>query len=126
MNAKSRYDHLSSYRSQFLDTAVQCSKLTIPYLIQRDEFRVTHQSLRQPWQSVGAKGVVTLASKLMLSLLPPQPTFFKLQLRDDKLGEELAPERAAVHEPDDVLRLLLSLLLGLVYLPLPCLQSSPQ
>ena len=89
MNAKSRYDHLSSYRSQFLDTAVECSKLTIPYLIQRDEFRVTHQSLKQPWQSVGAKGVVTLASKLMLSLLPPQTTFFKLQVRDDKLGSEL-------------------------------------
>jgi hypothetical protein len=92
MNAKSRYDHLSSYRSQFLDTAVECSKLTIPYLIQRDEFRVTHQTLRQPWQSVGAKGVVTLASKLMLSLLPPQTTFFKLQVRDDKLGEELPAE----------------------------------
>ena len=92
MNAKSRYDHLSSYRSQFLDTAVECSKLTIPYLIQRDEFRVTHQKLVQPWQSVGAKGVVTLASKLMLSLLPPQTTFFKLQVRDDKLGEELPPE----------------------------------
>jgi hypothetical protein len=92
MNAKSRYDHLSSYRSQFLDTAVECSKLTIPYLIQRDEFRVTHQTLRQPWQSVGAKGVVTLASKLMLSLLPPQTTFFKLQVRDDKLGTELPAE----------------------------------
>jgi len=92
MNAKSRYDHLTSYRSQFLDTAVECSKLTIPYLIQRDEFRVTHQSLRQPWQSVGAKGVVTLASKLMLSLLPPQTTFFKLQVRDDKLGTELPAE----------------------------------
>ena len=92
MTAKGRYDHLTSYRSQFLDTAVECSKLTIPYLIQRDEFRVTHQTLKQPWQSVGAKGVVTLASKLMLSLLPPQTTFFKLQLRDDKLGEELPPE----------------------------------
>jgi hypothetical protein len=92
MSAKSRYDHLSSYRSQFLDTAVECSKLTIPYLIQRDEFRVTHQSLKQPWQSVGAKGVVTLAAKLMLSLLPPQTTFFKLQLRDDKLGTELPAE----------------------------------
>jgi hypothetical protein len=92
MTAKGRYDHLTSYRSQFLDTAVECSKLTIPYLIQRDEFRVTHQTLRQPWQSVGAKGVVTLASKLMLSLLPPQTTFFKLQVRDDKLGTELPPE----------------------------------
>jgi hypothetical protein len=92
MNAKSRYDHLSGYRSQFLDTAVRCSELTLPYLIQRDEYRTTHQNLIQPWQSVGAKGVVTLASKLMLSLLPPQTTFFKLQVRDDKLGEELPAE----------------------------------
>jgi len=89
MTARSRYDHLSTYRSQFLDIAVQCSELTLPYLIQRDENRVTHQTLRQPWQSVGAKAVVTLAAKLMLSLLPPQTTFFKLQVRDDKLGTEL-------------------------------------
>jgi hypothetical protein len=92
MDAKSRYDHLTSYRTNFLQTAVECSELTIPYLIQRDEFRVTHQSLKQPWQAVGAKGVVTLASKLMLALLPPQTTFFKLQLRDDKLGTELPAE----------------------------------
>jgi hypothetical protein len=89
MTARSRYDHLTSYRSQFLDTAIQCSELTLPYLIQRDEVRVTHKTLKQPWQSVGAKAVVTLSSKLMLGLLPPQTTFFKLQVRDDKLGAEL-------------------------------------
>ena len=92
MNAKARYDRLSSYRSEFLDTAVDCSKLTLPYLIQLDDYRVSHQQLKQPWQSVGAKGVVTLASKLMLALLPPQSTFFKLQVRDDKLGTELPAE----------------------------------
>ncbi|MFN7322886.1 MAG: portal protein, partial [bacterium] len=89
MHARSRYDQLSTYRSQFLETAVRCSELTLPYLIQRDETRVTHQILKQPWQSVGAKAVVTLAAKLMLSLLPPQTTFFKLQVRDDKLGTDL-------------------------------------
>src|SRR6056300_214075 len=92
MKAKSRYDHLTSDRQHYLDLAVQCSELTLPYLIQRDEIRPTHKQLTQPWQSVGAKGVVTLASKLMLSLLPPQTTFFKLQVRDDKLGEELPAE----------------------------------
>ena len=45
----------------------------------------------QPWQSVGAKAVVTLAAKLMLAMLPPNTSFFKLQVRDDKLGEELDP-----------------------------------
>ena len=92
MNARTRYDHLTSDRQHFLDIAVQCSELILPYLIQRDEMRPTYKQLIQPWQAVGAKGVVTLAAKLMLSLLPPQTTFFKLQLRDDKLGTELPAE----------------------------------
>jgi hypothetical protein len=92
MNARSRYDQLTRNRAQFLDVAVQCSRLTLPYLIQNDEGRTSWQKLPTPWQSVGAKCVVTLAAKLMLSLLPPQTTFFKLQVRDDKLGTELPAE----------------------------------
>ena len=92
MTAKSRYDSLSSGRSAFLDVAVQCSELTLPYLIQREEMRTSHKKLTQPWQAVGAKAVVTLASKLMLALLPPQTTFFKLQIADEKLGTELPAE----------------------------------
>ena len=41
---------------------------------------------------MGAKGVVTLASKLMLALLPPQTSFFKLQVNDINMPEELGPE----------------------------------
>ncbi len=92
MTARSRYELLTKYRHQFLDMAVQCSELTLPYLIQRDETRITYKNIITPWQSVGAKCVVTLASKLMLALLPPQTTFFKLQVRDDKLGTELPAE----------------------------------
>ena len=92
MNARSRYDHLTSYRNHFLDIAVECSELTLPYLIQRDELRPSHKNLRQPWQSVGSKAVVTLASKLMLALLPPQTAFFKLQMDDSKVGTELPAE----------------------------------
>ena len=92
MTAKARYDELSSGRTSFLDIAVQCSELTLPYLIQRDEMRSSHKTLTQPWQSVGAKAVVTLASKLMLALLPPQTTFFKLQIADEKLGIDLPAE----------------------------------
>ena len=92
MQARSRYDHLTSYRNHFLDIAVECSELTLPYLIQRDELRPSHKNLRQPWQSVGSKAVVTLASKLMLALLPPQTAFFKLQMDDSKIGTELPSE----------------------------------
>ena len=93
MNARERYNKLTNGRRQFLDTAVRCSQLTLPYLIDDDlSSKPTHKHLKTPWQSIGSKAVVTLAAKLMLALLPPQTTFFKLQVRDDKLGEEIPPE----------------------------------
>jgi len=93
MTARERYNQLVVDRRQFLDKAVDCSKLTLPYLIQDDtSSRPTHETLNIPWQSVGSKCVVGLAAKLMLATLPPQGTFFKLQVREDKLGEELPPE----------------------------------
>ena len=93
MNARERYDQLSNNRRQFLDTAVDCSELTLPYLISDDlSTKPSKKDLKTPWQSVGAKAVVSLASKLMLALLPPQTSFFKLQVRDDKLGGDIPPE----------------------------------
>ena len=93
MKARDRYTQLTTGREQFLDTAVECSRLTLPYLVQEDlSSRPTHQKLHTPWQSVGAKSVVNLAAKLMLALIPPQTSFFKLQIRDDKLGTEFPPE----------------------------------
>ena len=93
MTARQRYDRLSSDRSQFLNSARQAADLTLPYLI-RDDESTTKSNLRlpQPWQSTGAKGVVTLASKLMLALLPPQTSFFKLQVNDINLPEDLGPQ----------------------------------
>ena len=93
MTAKSSYDRLSSDRSQFLNSARQAADLTLPYLIREDEhFTKGALKLPTPWQSTGAKGVVTLASKLMLALLPPQTSFFKLQVNDINLPEDLGPE----------------------------------
>ena len=90
--ARERYSQLSSGRTQFLDTAVECSELTLPYLVRKDDNSKGKKTLLQPYQSVGAKAVVTLAAKLMLATLPPQTAFFKLQVRDDKLGETLDPQ----------------------------------
>ena len=36
MKARVRYNQLSTARSEFLDTAVECSELTLPYLIRDD------------------------------------------------------------------------------------------
>ena len=93
MLARERYNQLVTDRRQFLDKAVDCSELTLPYLIQDDTTsKPTHETLNIPWQSVGSKCVVGLAAKLMLALLPPQGSFFKLQVREDKLGEDLPPD----------------------------------
>ena len=93
MSAKERYDYLSSDRSQFLSEAEDATKLTLPYLIRgHEEHSRGMKQLQTPWQSVGAKGVVALASKLSLSLVPPQTSFFKLQLDESQQGEEFPPE----------------------------------
>ena len=89
--AKARYSQLMSSRTQFLDMAVECSELTLPYLVTQDDNYKGKRTLLQPYQSVGAKAVVTLAAKLMLAILPPQTAFFKLQVQEDKLGETLDP-----------------------------------
>jgi hypothetical protein len=93
MTAQSRYDNLSSDRAQFLSEAEDATKLTLPYLIRgHEEYAKGMKQLKTPWQSVGAKGVVALASKLSLSLVPPQTSFFKLQLDESQLGEDFGPE----------------------------------
>ena len=86
MTAKTRYDSLVSNRSQYLNEATAAAKLTLPYLIREDDSSHGMRKVTTPWQSVGAKGVVTLASKLMLALLPAQTSFFKLQLDESQLG----------------------------------------
>ena len=91
-NARQRYYRLSTNRDQFLNVAYDCAELTIPTLLMRDEKPPDYASFKTPWQSVGAKGVVTLSSKLMLGLLPPSTSFFKLQLDDSKLGIEVPRE----------------------------------
>ena len=93
MHARTRYDYLASDRSQFLEEARQASELTLPYLIRGHEESMTGmKQLKTPYQSVGAKSCVTLASKLMLGLLPVQTSFFKLQLDESQLGEDFPPE----------------------------------
>jgi len=93
MTAKKRYDALLGYRSEYLSQADTAARLTLPYLIRDEEqFRGATRDLPTPWQSVGAKGVVTLASKLMLGLMPVNTSFFKLQMDESQLGEQVPPE----------------------------------
>ena len=92
MTAKTRYDYLSSERTQFLDEAEEASELTLPYLILKDQYNKGMRHLPTPWQSVGAKCAVTLAAKLMQAMLPVQTSFFKLQVDESQLGQEFGPQ----------------------------------
>ena len=75
--AKERYEKLKGKRQSYLDRARECSELTIPSLIPEDGFNSSSE-LYNPFQSVGARGVNNLASKLLLLLLPPNSPFFRL------------------------------------------------
>ena len=84
--AKERYETLKADRQQFLDRARECSELTIPSLIP-DEGHNSTSELYSPFQSVGARGVNNLASKLLLLLLHPTSPFFRLQVSGDAKKE---------------------------------------
>jgi len=93
MSARSRYDALRGTRDDFLNTGIQAARLTLPYILKQDDTNSDHTNLQTPWQSVGAKGVVTLASKLMLALLPVNTSFFKLQMDESQLNKyDMDPE----------------------------------
>ena len=89
--AKERYEKLKEKREQYLDRARECSELTIPALIPEDGFHYTSE-LYTPFQSVGARGVNNLASKLLLLLLPPNSPFFRLSV-SGKAKEQLGEQR---------------------------------
>ena len=89
--ARQRYSKLKQHREHFLDRAEECSEITIPSLIQPDGF-TTSSDLYNPFQSVGARGVNNLASKLLLLLLPPNSPFFRLAIAG-KAKEDLSERK---------------------------------
>ena len=97
--ASQRYARLSSSRTQFLDAGRECAKLSLPYLL-TPSGHASGNKLTTPWQSVGAKGVNVMASKLMLSLFPINQKFFKLQINDGKLSLDPNIDKQARSEID--------------------------
>lgn len=85
-NAQARYVALSAERTHFLNMGRECAALTLPYLLVKQGL-TEGGPLHSPYQSVGAKGVNVLSSKLMLSLFPINTSFFKLQINDAELAK---------------------------------------
>ncbi|MGY6517459.1 MAG: portal protein [Lysobacteraceae bacterium] len=95
-SAKSLYEDLSPKRHGVLRRARMVAELTIPALMP-PEGATEETDLPTPFQSLGARGVNNLASKLLLSLLPPDTPFFRNRL-DPKVLEDLGASRDAVEE----------------------------
>lgn len=74
-----RYSAMQATRDAYLRRARRASELTLPYLIPPEGSNGS-TPLPTPFQSIGARGVTTLTSKLLLTLLPPNSPFFKLQV----------------------------------------------
>lgn len=62
-------------RERPLERARRVAALTIPHLVPPDGL-VPGDDLPDPYQSVGARGINNLASRLQLTLLPPQEPWF--------------------------------------------------
>lgn len=88
--ARARYDQLSLDRSPFIRAAEKNAKLTIPSLFPPED-TASGDVFYQPYQSVGARGINHLASKLVVALFPPNAPFFRMKL-SAKLAMQLEAE----------------------------------
>lgn len=85
--AAGRYEELRGERDAYLERARDAAKLTIPTLMPPDGWDGKSR-LPTPFQSMGSRGVNTLAAKLVLALMPPNSPFFRMT-PDAKLRNEL-------------------------------------
>ena len=77
--AKVTYDKLTTDRDPYTQRAEKCATYTIPMLFPK-ESDDGGTNYTTPYNSVGARGLNNLASKLLLALLPPNQPFFRLGL----------------------------------------------
>lgn len=90
---KSLWSALDTKRASLLNRARDCSALTIPHLLPPLGYS-ENQELPTPYQSIGARGVNNLASKLLLTLLPPNTPSFRLMVDSKTLLElEQSPDQ---------------------------------
>lgn len=83
--AKDRYAKLENERNAYTDRAEKCAKYTIPMAFPKKTDN-SNTNYETPYQSIGARGVNNMVSKLMLTLFPPNAPFFRLSLGDEVLN----------------------------------------
>lgn len=99
--AKARFEVLHTKRSGVLERAEQASDITIPSILPK-QGHTEDSPLPTPYQSLGARGVNNLASKMLLALFPTTNPFFRLRLQDE-IAEALGAEKTEVENAMRVL-----------------------
>lgn len=79
--AAKHYSSLDTKKHTIIERARRCAQLTLPALLTPND-RNENDVLATPYQSLGARGVNTLSSKLLLALFPPNTPFFKMSISD--------------------------------------------
>jgi len=90
--ASGLYKELEARRQPFLDRARDCAALTIPSILPA-ESHGSYSTLATPFQSLGARGINNLSSKLLLTLLPPNASFFRLAVTPYQLEQIAGTEK---------------------------------
>lgn len=93
--AQGRYKSLETERDPYRQRAEDAARLTIPAVMPPQGTNGA-MLLHQPFQSVGARGVNNLASKILLALFPPGSAFFRLKparkVIDEMIGQGLGDQ----------------------------------
>ena len=82
LGAEGTFNRLKTERDNYTQRAEKCATYTIPLAFPKESDSGS-TSYETPYNSVGARGVNNLASKLLLALLPPSQPFFRLGLDDE-------------------------------------------
>lgn len=94
--AKVVYERLKNDRNDYITRAEDCAKYTIPSLFPKDSDN-GGTNYTTPWQSVGARGLNNLASKLMLALFPVGAPFFKLNVSEMEI-KQMSADPSAIQQ----------------------------
>ena len=99
--AAQRYEDLASDRDYYLSRGRACARLTIPYLIPTSSEPVpdTKETYPVPWNGIGSRGCLNLASRMLIGLLPPTQQFFRFSLDEAELTRQgVSPEEKTAFE----------------------------
>jgi hypothetical protein len=87
MTAQKRYESLTTDREPYLQRARKASAVTIPSVMPAEGTNGA-TTFKTPFQSLGARGVNSLVSKILFVLFPPNQNFFRLEV-DPKARREM-------------------------------------